>query len=373
MKNLFKVIFSCVILVAFVIIVTKTMFIQSIFSVIFSETQDSEESFEEHWYYTQLTETEREIYLKIASVVEKYETKVVEIGDDTLSANHASRAYEAYLLDNPAVFYISSEYEINELHVLNVTKLEINLKYTCSQKEIEIKKQALNQEINRIISEIVTPEMTEFEKEVALHDYLVENIEYYDYTDINDIPAVKHNAYGALVQKEAVCDGIAKAYSLLLDKSNITNTVVTGSINFNHAWNKVLIKDSWYNVDVTSDACGEGRVLSHVYFNLSDEEIAVTHVFDTTFSTPKCSSQEYNYYEYNDFKLAAKDFFTDKIRNIINWSNSSSLEFKVSEDLDIHAVVQELYNLNFNNYKTNKVNKIDYFYTHNILIVQKNN
>lgn len=371
MKNLLKVIFSCVILVVFVVIMTKTTFLQSVFSVMLSETQNSEENFAEFWYYNCLTQREQDIYLKIAMAVENHENKVVEIGDSVLSASQASRAYEAYLLDNPDRFYVSNKYEVSEAHVLSVTKIEIKLNYEWNKKEIENKKQALAKELDSIISKVITTDMTDFEKEVALHDYLVNNVSYYSYTDIDEMPSLMHNAYGALVQKEAVCDGISDAYCLLLRKCQIDNIVVTGKMGDRHAWNKVKLDGEWYNVDVTADACGKERVLSHIYFNLSDDSILNSHTINCDFDTPVCNGEKYNYYEYNDFKLTTKDFFSDKIQKIIKASTEDILEFRVDENIEVKDVIQELYNLNFNNYKTNGIREVKYFHIQNVLVISK--
>lgn len=61
------------------------------------------------------------------------------------------------------------------------------------------------------------------------------------------------NAYGALVQRRAVCKGIAKAYQLLLNLGNIPCILVEGSLDgvMKHVWNLVFWEDSWLHVDVT--------------------------------------------------------------------------------------------------------------------------
>ena len=62
-------------------------------------------------------------------------------------------------------------------------------------------------------------------------------------------------AYGALVNKEAVCEGYAKAYKLLLNAMGIECDVV---INAEHAWNVVQLEGKWYLVDVTNDDTNNG-------------------------------------------------------------------------------------------------------------------
>lgn len=371
MRRLFRVTALCAVVVVTILILTQTSMLESILAVIYGETQNSQAIFEDNWYFNTLSKKEQEIYSKIDMVINNYENKVVEVGDGTLSASMVSRAYEAYLLDNPECFYLKTKYELNEAKFLNVTKLELKVDYTLSKTILSEKIQELNKKVEQIISKVITPNMTDFEKEVALHDYLIENVNYYDYTDIDEIPSIKHSAYGALIEKEAVCDGISKAYSILLNKCGIENVVVTGKMDVRHAWNKVKLDDEWYNTDVTSDACGKEIALSHVYFNLTDIELSNTHVLSSGFSTPECRAEKYNYYEYNDFKITTQDFFTDKIKKVIENSDEKVLEVKLGTNIDVQAVAQELYNQNFNNYKTNNIREVKYFYIQDIMVIPK--
>ena len=257
--------------------------------------------------------------------------------------------------------------------LLNVTKIKIKLTYSENVNKLESKKMELEKKVESILNEVVSPEMTNYEKEVALHDYLIENVSYYNYENVDDIPLKKHSAYGALVEKEAVCDGISKAYSILLKKCGIQNVVVLGKMGNQHAWNKVKIDDSWYNVDVTSDACGKERIVSHVYFNLTDEVISKSHTIDLTFQTPECSKSN-GYYTHNDYEITNQDFLSDKISKIVSNTKGNVLEFRIeSNAYDIQDVVQKLYDMDFNKYKTNKIKEMSYYYIGNIFIIPKTN
>ena len=371
MRRLFKTTFVCVVSVITVILLVSTPLLEKILSFVFNETKSSENVFEDAWYFNQLSEIEQEIYLKIATAVSNFDSKVVDVGDKLLSSSHAASAFEAYLLDNPGVFYISGAYQITESNFLNVGKIKIKIEYSGNKASIEKNIKLLDQKVERIVAQTTDVSMTDYEKQLALHDYLVENIRYYDFTNMDEIPSEKHNAYAALVDNEAVCDGISKAYKLLLNKCNINSVVVTGKMGNKHAWNKVKVEDSWYNVDVTSDACGKDRVLTHTYFNLSDDEITVTHKFDSMFDTPECTGEKYDYYTYNDFELTNQDFFGDKIKSIVEKSKGKNLEIRVTGNFDIKDIVQKLYDINFNNYKVNNVREINYYHVQDVIIVPR--
>lgn len=85
----------------------------------------------------------------------------------------------------------------------------------------------------------------DYDRILAAYDYLRMQCRYADNVD----ESMTHTAYGALVNKNAVCEGYAKAYKLLLDAMGIENDIVYNDI---HAWNIVKFEDNWYVVDVTN-------------------------------------------------------------------------------------------------------------------------
>lgn len=372
MNKFGKIVLACILAVILTVIMVKTAAFKNIISFISSETETSEKDFSNLWYFSQLTEREKYIYLKLATAVENNDKKVVAVGEGNLSASDASRALEAYLLDNPECFYINNKYQIGVAKFLNVSRIKIQLEFTQNIKKIEDNKKALDAAADGVISSVISPGMTNYEKAVKLHDYLIQNVKYYDYENIEDIPFEKHTAYGALVGREAVCDGISKAYSILLKKCGIQSAVVVGRMADHHAWNKVKIDNYWYNIDVTSDACGKERTVSHVYFSLSDEDILKSHVFDLTFSTPECNNS-LDYYSYNNYEITNQDILSDKISKIVSNTKGDVLEFRITNTTyTIQDVVQKLYDMDFNSYKTNKIKEMSYYYIDNVFIIPKN-
>ncbi len=91
---------------------------------------------------------------------------------------------------------------------------------------------------------------TDYDKIYAAHEYLRSRVSYND----NGSYMIQ-TAYGALINKEAVCEGYAKAYKVLLNAMGIECDVV---INAEHAWNVVLLDGKWYFVDVTNDDSNNG-------------------------------------------------------------------------------------------------------------------
>ena len=146
---------------------------------------------------------------------------------------------------------------------------------------------AFNDRVNKILDETTAPGMSQVEMALSLHDYLVLHCAY-DWNVANGEDAPSYNvytAYGALVEGNAVCQGYAMAYNLLLNKVGIKTDYVTSVIpdQGSHGWSLVQIGDTWYHVDVTwddptFDFSGYSHDLpglcSHDYFLVSTAKMA---------------------------------------------------------------------------------------------------
>jgi len=91
----------------------------------------------------------------------------------------------------------------------------------------------------------VNDNMSDFQKIVVLHDYLVKICKY-DKTTEHCV-----SVYGALVEGKAKCQGYAEAYRYLMEKVGIEcyNVRYPG-----HVWNLVKLDGEYYHVDVTNDS-----------------------------------------------------------------------------------------------------------------------
>lgn len=96
----------------------------------------------------------------------------------------------------------------------------------------------------------ITGDMSPYERELAIHDRLVEQTAY----DESQSQPQIHNLYGVLVNRLAVCDGYSKAFQYLLYQAGVPCLFVTGqSQGEGHAWNLVQLDGAYYHVDITWD------------------------------------------------------------------------------------------------------------------------
>lgn len=370
-----------VVLIALAILACKKLIDSRNINTYATRTEITINVSDDEFYYSKLDNAKKGLYTAIHNGISRFEPKIVYIQDlkneEELNAEEISDTLDFYMKDNPNVFFVSSKYTLEQSKVMHYQIITLNVSYQWNPEEINKNIIVLEDKINAVIAEKISSNMTDYQKELALHDYLLENTDYYYCEDIADIPYEKHTAYSALINKSCVCDGFSKAYSLLLDKVGIDNIVVSGVVdNTTHSWNLVKLEDEWYNVDVTSDnqTMDENtKVKTHIFFNVTDEQIKDMYKKDDVELLPECTADKYNYFKYNDYIISSS---TNIRTQLINDANAQkpmeALEIMVNTSNDItQTLINTLYSMNFNNYKINGIKTIKYFKYNNIYIFPK--
>lgn len=164
--------------------------------------------------------------------------------------------------------------------------------------------------VRGVIDTYIKPGMTDYEKELALHDYVVSHCHYSE--NENQEPGSDiYRAYGALVNEEAVCNGYAEALKLMFDCIGLESKFVVGTADgIDHAWNLVKLGECWYHLDATWDdpLPDQGEKVIHPYFNVSDEVLSNNHTWDKK-NYPAAMIMRYNYYVYNDQYFSSFDTY----------------------------------------------------------------
>ena len=158
--------------------------------------------------------------------------------------------------------------------------------------------------IEKLKSEYIRDDMTDFEKEMQIIQWMVANIDY-DFNNYlnNTIPQESYSAYGALVKHAAVCDGYSDAFKRLGEACRLQIEKISGEgYGYNgwgrHAWNQILLDGEWYNVDVTwedpvpSNKYGFGH-LRNDYINCADINFPEHRTSDTNRHT--CMANKYGH------------------------------------------------------------------------------
>ena len=144
--------------------------------------------------------------------------------------------------DHPELFYLYSSAQVSYYAGSNVVKdlyFQYNERYTKADQAV------YDAALDEAVSACVLPGMTDPEKVAALHDWVAIHCAY-DYADY------RRDAYAALVDGAAVCQGYAMAFSALMQRVGIPCCYVASDA-MNHGWNQVRLSGVWYHVDVTWD------------------------------------------------------------------------------------------------------------------------
>lgn len=194
-----------------------------------------------------LLDSEEEAYQRIyQGLVDKLEE--IELYDLRISVEEGKALFERVVNDNPELFYIENRYGYSYmgdyLYALIPEYME-GLPDDAGAR--------MSQAMERALA-VLEPGMSQMEQALLLHDYLVVHVTYNWSVATTGVAQDKlvYTTYGALANGDAVCQGYAEAYQLLLKQCGIQSVVVSSS-NMNHAWNLVEIDGSWYHVDTTWD------------------------------------------------------------------------------------------------------------------------
>ena len=336
------------------------------------------------YYYEKLTDEQKKIYKTVAVAIKNLDSnakiKEYNFTDDNTTMKDVKAAIQNLFLDHPEVFYVSNDYTVSTIELLNSKRIEIDLKYLVKDKNDLNKKIT---EIKNVIDPIINDakNMDKFDAELYIHDKICEMCTYYKYSNIEAVPEECHTIYGCLVNKQAVCDGLSKSLQIMLDKVEIDNILVTGNLqNQAHAWIMVKLDDNWYHMDITSNKSvrnesGKEEII-HSYFNITSERIKKTNSIDIEEQLPEASATEYNYYLKTDKYISLTDNFSYKLKNILkNNQNSRLAEFAADPRLSTvpEKISYVLQDSNYSEYVNKALNRFNYYNVLNSYIILKNN
>lgn len=152
-----------------------------------------------------------------------------------------------------------------------------------------------------IVNQIIKPGMSDFEKAITIHDWLLFNVDYDHSYSVYDVE-------GTLDKRVAVCQGYALTFEAMAESAGLEAVFIGGTADNgsgagyqSHAWNRVKINGIWYNVDVTwddpgrpgknpSDHSGNG----YDYFLISDAQLNKNHKADYFPEASGSCSQDYD-------------------------------------------------------------------------------
>ena len=142
-----------------------------------------------------------------------------------------------------------------------------------------------------ILKKIIKKDMSDYEKELAVYEWIYENIKHDDdmLVVVQDGSSDTYTPQGVLNSKKAVCVGYATTFRLFMQMLGI-DCMVVHEIDLGHTWDLVKIGSGWYHTDLYFDT--PSNKFSH--FNLVDSMRQYDYSWDETIY-PRTSSFEYCY------------------------------------------------------------------------------
>lgn len=158
----------------------------------------------------------------------------------------------------------------------------------------------------KVMEEWTTPDMSDYDKELALYAWLTTHVSYdQSHYRKTGAPRTSYEPYGPLIKGKGVCLGYAETFRLLMDMVGIECITVTGAAfgnRENHAWNMVRLNGEWYCADPTWDHNGFDGGFQEFqelgldqflnYFNVPSDWMAATdHQWDYD-NTPEATAED---------------------------------------------------------------------------------
>ncbi len=256
------------------------------------------------FHYQQLNEVAKKVY---DGIFDMYNQGILETGVETFDLAKDNKyvtqeqlqkymkgntelkkamnaAKYAFYVDHPEVFYVNftnltlrvTKDSENRYHA-NIGSGNLKSYYTdgfTNQEEVVVAKEEFEARINKIVEGAKNLQIEEGKNLIAeqikyAHNEIIYNTSYKLESDCEEgNEGFLGTPYGALVKKQAVCEGYARALKTILDRLGINNILVQGTHQTDgaaavpHMWNYVEIEKEtnaratqkvWYAVDTTLD------------------------------------------------------------------------------------------------------------------------
>lgn len=324
----------------------------------------SERKVETSYSYDNLSSDKlRELYKKIDEYAE-----IAAIGyftiDAPLNEMQLSEAVEAYKNDHPEVFWLKSDFE----YIDNDDSTSLFLSYSvqpdnADPDRLKKAKEKFNKTVDKIVDG-APKNATDYELELYANDYLVDNCVYdKEAAESEELEGHENDAYGALVEKKAVCEGYSRAFQLLCNRLGVDCINISGTADGEgHAWNNVKLDGEWYEVDVTwNDTDGDMEFPIYDYFNLPSDKFSESHSTSPLYSevslseyensqyyhnifAPVCTGTKYYYYNYSC--VTVYDIYdSDEVTNAIAQAAKDGekyFDFVIDESLDFDTTADQI-------------------------------
>ncbi len=316
---------------------------------------------EEYMYYRSLNSNMKKLYNTLCEHIECMSDGFIDLG--AVTDDDIAHLITCIRSDRPEYFWLGRDYVINtksngQKQVAFKFKSEdysINYLYSVSERNKILS--TIKSKLSSLESVVINK--LEYARELAIHDFVVNNCTYDDTALKNsDSKPYAYNIVGPFTQKKAVCEGYARTIQLINNHFGIKTSVVVGTASSgNHMWNIVKIDGDYYYLDATFNDSNDKIMYS--YFNISTKVLNRSHKLDSELYSkvklPAVNTLAKSYFTVNntlldyDMNLTVLDAIERAVQHY-----ETSIDFGYSDNAP--AIAKSLEQL-----KENGVNIMQYF------------
>ena len=267
-----------------------------------------------------------------------------------ISIDNAMKVYNMFMLDHPEVFWLGHEISYSTLGG-KIHEFTVKREYSVTEA------QGMQAQIDAVVAQVIAlipDNAVDFDAEMIVYKWLSSNISY-GFSEFDC-----YTLYGALVEKNCVCEGYSEAFQYICGKIGIPATSITGTADNGknvegHKWNAAKIGGKWYQLDVTWAHLSTNRWV--LYFNNS-AYISTNHfIADELVSlVPDFSAKEAEYLRYYGLYVdsatgSSSNFSFDKAvtRTVVHFKTTltdvdyyNCVLLKLAPGISASQLVQEL-------------------------------
>ena len=262
------------------------------------------------YFYSRLDRQGQAAYKRTVDAISSRKA-AVEVG--RMGAQEFQEIIKRVSFDRPEYFFVNFQ----ELRMYSVPGLGMvwQVYYWYRGPALEQAVQNMEGEIQRVVRGATSVRQDSVLDTCRwIHNYLVRNVRYNDAALKNS--AQYPEAYtieGVFKQGTAVCEGIAKAVTLLGDRLGVELPAVYGmglsdqaGLDGPHAWNLFCLDGVYAHLDVTWNICLSRplRYTRYDYFGLSDRDISADHAFEREIVAECAENSRLSYFEWTGTLLA---------------------------------------------------------------------
>ena len=227
-----------------------------------------------HVMYNLLNDADKKVYDMFQDLVEHRDGENYTNGIiitthqlDQLGSDYFWNIYDAFVYDHPEYFFLTLNPEMIHCRSFGIANYKVFIYMMDAENLVESDQiAAFNSATDEFFSDI-NLSLPKEDVELAIHDKLISLVNY-DYGLLDEMKTdclvhdIGHTAYGALVNKSAVCSGYCFAFEYLCQVAGIPCCILTGDAEYisdessrqgtnGHSWNAVNLDGIWYEVDAT--------------------------------------------------------------------------------------------------------------------------